>query len=259
MYTQFCERIKAALKANGIDYHKTHKGGDECEVDWAGTTIKYHDAASEAIKEAYLFVAVLPASAYTFAYAYADRKTENWIDAHIRAFRYFNGTPRILVPDCTKTAVTATDLFDPAITKTYHEMASHYDITVIPARAYRPKDNNYAENSVGNASRRIIAPLRDERFTSVYEINRAVAEKLHALNERPFQKLSGCRRTAFEHIDKPMLRLLPRAQYELAQFKECRIGINYHVESEGFFYSVPHEYRGAECSVRATLDTLEDN
>lgn len=257
MYTQFCERIRLALRANDIDYHKTHNGGEECEVDWAGTTILYQAAASKEAKEAYLFVAVLPASAYPFVYAYPDRKTENWIDAHVRAFRFFGGTPRILVPDCTATAVASTDLYDPIITKTYYEMAAHYDITVVPARPYRPRDKNHVENSVGNASRRIIAPLRDMRFTDVDGINRAVADKLLAFIDQPFKKLAGCRRTAFEQIDKPLLRPLPRAQYELARFKECKIGVNYHVECDGFMYSVPYAYRGMECSVRATASTIE--
>ena len=257
MYTQFCDRIRAARKANEIDYHKTHKAGEECEVDWCGSTIPYYDKSASAWRGAAVFVATLPASAYPYARAYPDQKTASWIDAHIRAFRFFGGTPRILIPDCTKTAVISADLFDPVISRSYTEMASYYDITVIPARPRRPKDKNYVENTVGNVSRRIIAALRDEHFTSLEEINEAIEDKLEALINRPFQKMEGCRRTAFEAIDRPALRPLPAAHYERADFAECKIGINYHAQYQGFFYSVPYQHRGQVCTVRATAKTIE--
>ena len=113
------------------------------------------------------------------------------------------------------------------------------------------------ENTVGNVSRRIIAALRDERFTSIPEINAAVREKLEAFINEPFKKMPGCRRSAFEQIDKPMLRPLPKTHYELADFASGRIGVNYHVEYAGFFYSTPYEYRGMEYLVRATGHTVE--
>jgi len=257
MYSQFCERIRIAMKANEIDYHKTHKGGEECEVDWAGTGIPYFDLKGKEWRTSAIFVAALPASAYPFAYAYPDQKSASWIDAHIRAFKFFGGTPRILIPDCAKTAVITPDLFDPILSKSYQEMASHYDITIIPARPGKPRDKNYVENTVGNVSRRIIAALRNERFTSIEEINAAIGEKLEAFIDSPFKKLPGSRRSAFEKIDKPMLRPLPKNHYELAHFKICKIGVNYHAEYDGFFYSTPYEHRGKECLIRATGDTIE--
>lgn len=257
MYSQFCDRIREARKANEIDYHKNHKAGEECEVDWAGTTIPYYDLTEKSWKETFLFVAVLPASVYPFAYAYPNQKMESWIDAHIRTFRFFGGTPRILIPDCEKTAVTTPDLYDPILTKTYYEMAAHYDITVVPARPYKPKDKNYVENTVLNVSRRIIAATRNEHFTSIGQINKAVHEKLQKFIDRPFRKMEGCRRSAFEKIDQPALRPLPESPYELAVFAEAKIGINYHVEYDGFFYSLPYELRGKPCTIRATKDTIE--
>lgn len=257
MYSQFCERIRLAQKANEIDYHKTHKAGEECETDWAGTGISYFDVENKEWKTAAIFVAVLPASLYPFAHAYPDQKSESWIDAHIRAFRFFGGTPRVLTPDCTKTAIVTADLFDPVITRSYQEMAAHYDITIIPARPGRPQDKNLVENTVGNVSRRIIAALRDERFTSIDEINKAIEKKLDKFIDQPFKKLPGCRRSAFEQIDKPALRPLPKSHYEFACFGTGRIGINYHVEYDKFFYSTPYEYRGEEYLVRATGSTIE--
>jgi transposase len=257
MYSQFCDKIRAALKENALEYHKHHKAGEDCEVDWAGTTIPYYDAEARTWREAVIFVGVLPASAYPFAYAYPNQKTPSWIDAHVRMFKYFCGTPRVLTPDCTKTAVTMPDLFDPVITKTYQEMAAYYDITIIPARSRKPRDKNMAENTVGNISRRIIAAVRNDHFTGIAEINAAVKRKLEGFVNEPFKKMSGCRRSAFENIDKPVLRPLPVTPYEFATFSTGKIGPNYHVEYDGFFYSVPYEYRGKEYSVRAAKDTIE--
>lgn len=125
------------------------------EVDWAGQTISYVDQESGEIKSAYLFVAVLPASSYPFAYAYEDTQTANWIDAHVRAYEYFGGVPKVTIPDNTKTAVVKSDLVEPILNRSYQEMARHYRTTIIPARPRKPKDKAADENMVGNVSRRI--------------------------------------------------------------------------------------------------------
>ena len=125
------------------------------EVDWAGQTISYVDQESGEIKSAYLFVAVLPASSYPFAYAYEDTQMANRIDAHVRAYEYFGGVPKVTIPDNTKTAVVKSDLVEPILNRSYQEMARHYRTTIIPARPRKPKDKAADENMVGNVSRRI--------------------------------------------------------------------------------------------------------
>jgi transposase len=257
MYSQFCEKIRIALKENDLVYHKHHKAGEDCEVDWAGTVIPYYLANEREWKSALIFVGVLPASTYPFVRAYPNQKTPSWIDAHVRMFKFFGGTPRILTPDCTKTAVTSPDLFDPVITKTYQEMAAHYDITIVPARPRKPRDKNFAENSVGNVSRRIIAALRNEHFASIADINNAINRKLNDFIKEPFKKMTGCRESAFEQIDKPALRPLPISHYEFAAFSTGKVPPNYHVEFDGFFYSVPYELRSKEYKLRAAKDTIE--
>ena len=257
MYTQFCDRYRKFKKDNKISLHKEHKAGEEMEVDWAGDTITYVDTHTGELKPAYLFVAVLPASSYPFVYAYGDTKIANWIDAHVRAYEYFGGVPKITIPDNTKTAVIKPDGVDPLLNKSYHEMARHYRTTIIPARAGKPKDKAADENMVGNVSRRIIAALRNRQFFSLHEINQAIAGELEKLINRPFQKMDGNRKTAFEKIDKPCLQPLPAKRYEYSDWKETKVAFNYHVEYEGFFYSVHYSYVNRPCSVRATSKTIE--
>jgi transposase len=257
MYTQFCERYRNFKKDNQISMHIEHKAGEEMQVDWAGQTLSYVETESGEIKPAYIFVAVLPASAYPFAYAFGNTKLANWIAAHVRAYEYFRGVPKITIPDNTKTAVITSDIVDPVLNKSYNEMARHYRTTVVPARPGKPKDKAADENMVGNVSRRIIAALRNSQFFSLYEINQAIKEELWKLVNRPFQKMEGCRLTAFQKIDKPFLQSLPARKYEYADWKEAKVQFNYHVEYDGFFYSVHYSYVGLSCSVRATSKTIE--
>lgn len=257
MYTRFCENYRQFKKANQITMHIEHKGGEEMQVDWAGDTIAYVDAKTGVIKAAYLFVAVLPASNYPFVYAYSDMKIPNWIDAHVRAYEYFGGVPKITIPDNTKTAVIKSDLVDPVLNRSYNEMASHYGTTLIPARSRKPKDKAADEDMVKIVSQRITAALRNRQFFSISQVNEAVKEELINLVKRPFQKMKGNRLTAYENIDKPMLKPLPKTKYEYADWKEAKVQFNYHVEYDKFFYSVHYSYIGQKCSIRATISTVE--
>lgn len=257
MYSQFCERYKKFKKQNNVSMHKEHKAGEEMEVDWAGSTLSYVYTETGEVKEASIFVAVLPASSYPFAYAYADMKIANWIDAHVRAYEFFGGVPRITIPDNTKTAVIKADRIEPILNKSYRDMARHYHTTIIPARAGKPRDKGADENMVGNVSRRIIAALRNRQFFSIHEINLAMSELLLKFINRSFQKMAGNRRAAFEQIDKPCLQPLPATQYEYAEWKETKVQFNYHVDYDGFFYSVHHSYINKPCSIRATVRMIE--
>jgi transposase len=164
MYTQFCERYRRFKQANQLSMHKEHKAGYEVEVDWAGSTMEYIDAQTRQKAVAYIFVAVLPASNYPFVYAYSNMKTPNWIDAHVKMYSFFNGVPLFTISDNCKTAVVKSDRIDPVLNKSYHEMAQHYGTTLMPARAYRPKDKGADENMVGIVSRKILAALRNQLF-----------------------------------------------------------------------------------------------
>ena len=257
MYTQFCERYRNFKKVNYITMHKEHKAGEEVEVDWASQTMSFVETGTGEIRTAYIFVAVLPASAYPFVYAYSDRKISSWIDAHVRMYEYFGGVPRITIPDNTKTAVITPDLVDPVLNKSYNEMAHHYQTTLVPARVRKPKDKAADENMVGHVSRRTIAVLRSRQFFSLYEINQAIKEELIKLVNRPFQKMEGNRLTAFQKIDQPSLQLLPGTKYEYSEWKETKVQFNYHIEYDGFFYSVHYSYISRPCSIRATAKTVE--
>ncbi len=217
----------------------------------------YVDVATGEVRKAYIFVAVLPASAYPFVYAYSHRKLSNWIDAHVRAYEYFKGVPKVTIPDNTKTAVIAPDVADPVLNRSYNDMANYYGTAIVPARQGKAKDKAADENMVGNISRKILASLRNIKFFSVAQINKAMSAELEKFIRRPFQKMEGNRLEAYEKIDKPALMALPNQRYEYCDWKETRVAFNYHVEYERFYYSVDYGYANHPCALRATKDTIE--
>jgi transposase len=113
------------------------------------------------------------------------------------------------------------------------------------------------EAAVLLVQRWILARLRNRRFFSLAELNLAIAELLVDLNQRPFKKLPGCRRSAFEQLDAPVLRPLPAERFKLSRWKTAKVNIDYHVEFDGHYYSVPHRLVGAHLDLRITGVLLE--
>ena len=234
-----------------------HRAGEKLFVDYAGDTIPIHDPASGVIREAAVFVAVLGASSYAFAEATSGQDLPNWIGSHIRAFEYFGGTTLIVVPDNLKSGVNKPDRYEPDLNPTYLEWSEHYEVAIIPARPYKPKDKAKVEAGVQVVQRWIVAALRKHRFFSLAEANRAIAELLKRLNEKPFRKREGSRATLFAELDRPALLPLPATRYEFGEWKKVRVSIDYHVEFDRHFYSVPYALAHQEVEVRATFGTLE--
>jgi transposase len=204
-----------------------------------------------------LFVMVLGASSYTYAEATMTQRLPDFVGSTIRGFEYFDGVPEMLVPDQLRSAVKGPDRYEPDINATYLEMAQHYGVVVLPARPRRPKDKAKVEVGVQVVQRWILARLRNRKFFELGELNQAIWELLDELNAQPFQKLEGSRESAFAALDKPALRPLPPVRYELAERKTSRVNIDYHVEYDGRYYSVPYERVHAEVEVRATATVVE--
>lgn len=255
-YTRFCARYREYRKQNQVYMRKVYKAGERLLVDWAGLTMPYRHEGKE--KAAYVFVAVLPASSYLYAEPFTDMKLESWIDAHVHAFEFFGGVPRLLVPDNTKTAVTKARYYDPELNKTYRELARHYGAAIVPARPVKPADKAPVETGVQIVERRIIAKLRHTQFLSFEEVREAVKAELGALNARPFQKLNGNRLSVFLETERPELMRLPVRRYEYAQWKKAKVAFDYHVAlDKGHYFSVPYRFAGKQVDMRSTPRTVE--
>lgn len=256
-YSQFCELYHKWGDTLDVSLRQTYRAGEKLFVDYAGQTILVTDPASGETREARLFVAALGASSYTYAWASFSENLPAWIDAHVRAFNFFGGIPEILVPDNLKSGVTKPCYYEPEINPTYHKLACYYGTVVIPARKYKPKDKAKVESAVQVAERWILAALRNHTFFSIEELNRAIAEKLHDLNNRKFQKMDATRRSLYETIDRPALKPLPAVPYQYAEWKKVRANIDYHIEFDDHYYSVPYQLARKQMEVWATTTTVE--
>ncbi|MFZ4126223.1 MAG: IS21 family transposase [Rickettsiales bacterium] len=256
-YVHYCLLYRTWCRTQQYSMRQTHQAGEKVFVDYAGPTIDIIDPDTGEIRTAQLFVGVLGASNYTYIEATWDQKLSNWVGSHVRMFEFFGGVPLLVVPDNLKAAVTRACRYEPDINPTYADCIAYYGTAVMPARPYRPKDKAKAENAVLVAERWILAKMRDQTFFGLHEVNAAIQPLLLELNLRPFKKLPGCRRSQFEQFDKPALKPLPARPYQLAEFKKARVHMDYHIEFDGHYYSVPCLLVKQEIEIRFTTTTIE--
>jgi transposase len=256
-YTQYCEHYRRFRGSLARSMRQIHRAGEKLFIDYSGDTAAVIDIATGEVRAAQIFVAVMGASKYAYAEATWTQTLPDWIGSHIRALEFLNGAPALFIPDNLKAAIKKACRYEPEATSTYDEFARHYGAAILPARPFRPKDKPAVEMSVLVVQRWILARLRNRQFFSLAELNGAIAKLLTDLNRRPFKKLPGCRAEAFEAIDRPALRALPATRYEYADTSKVKVNIDYHVEVERHFYSVPHALVGQHLLARYTATTVE--
>jgi transposase len=253
----FCQIYRAWEKRLKRSMRQRHFAGEKLFVDYAGRTVPIHGAYGEESFHAQLFVTALGASGLAYAEATRTQSLPDWLGSHVRALEYYGAAPTILVPDNPKVGVTHADRYEPELQRSYDELAAHYGAVIIPARPYRPKDKSRVELTVLLACRWVLARLRHQRFFSLEELNGAIRPLLTELNERPFQRLPGCRREVFENLDRPAMRALPPNPYVYAQWKERTVAFDYHVDVDRHYYSVPHALVGHSVWARFTAASVE--
>ena len=256
-YSQFCALYRKWAKRLNPSMRLTHKAGEKVFVDYAGQTVPVVDPDTGEVRQAQIFIGVLGASNYTYVEAQWSQELPNWINGHVRMFSFFGGVPEIVVPDNLKAGVKNPCRYEPDLNPTYQDLAEHYGVAVIPTRSGKPKDKAKAEVGVQVAERWILARLRNRTFFSLADLNHAIRELLGPLNERPMKHLERSRREFFELLDRPALRPLPEQPYVFATWKKARVNIDYHVEFDKHYYSVPYTLIHEEIDIRATQSTVE--
>lgn len=256
-YSRFCDHYRAWRGRLDLVMRQEHRPGEKLFVDYAGQTVAVIDPETGEERQAQIFVAVLGASNYTYAEATWSQALPDWIAAHGRAFSFFGGVPEIVVPDNLKAGVHAAHRYEPDLNPTYQDFALHYGVAVVPARVRRPRDKAKVEAGVQLVERWILAALRHRRFFSLQELNEAITVLLDGLNSRPFQKIEGSRLSLFETLERERLRPLPSRPYVYAEWKKARVHIDYHVEVDHHYYSVPYQYARQELDVRLSAATVE--
>ena len=256
-YSQFCDRYRQFRASVDASMRQEHRAGEKVFLDYSGVKPTVVDRQTGEVTEVELYVAVLGASSFTFAEATRTQQRDEFIASTARAFEFFQGVPEITVPDQLRSAVSGPHRIDPEVNPVFAEFAEHYGTAVIPARPRKPKDKAKVEVGVQIVQRWILARLRNVTFFTLEDLNAAIALLLDELNERPFRKLNGCRRSRYEALDKPALKSLPARRFEPSTWKKAKVNVDYHVEFARRYYSVPHELIGTKLWVRATSGTVE--
>jgi len=255
-YTQFCEHYWRWRKKLDYVMRQEHRGGEKLFIDYSdGLSIV--DILTGELILTQLFLAVWGASSYTYAEATLSQTLPDWVGAHRRALEYFQCCPRVLVPDNLKSGVSKACKYEPELNPTYADMAEHYGCAVLPARPRKPRDKAKVENGVLIAKRWILAVLRHRTFYSLAELNAAIRECLERLNARPLKKLQKSRRELFEANDRPNALPLPAHPYEYAEWYKAKVQLNYHIEVDHHYYSVPYRLLHEKLDIRLTATTLE--
>ena len=256
-YSRWCELYRAWEGRLSPTMRQAHPAGERLFVDYAGQTVDLIEPGSGEIRPAQIFVAVLGASNYTYAEATLTQSLPDWIGAHVRALAFIGGVPAQLVPDNPKVGVDRANWYEPGLNRTYLDMAMHYGTAILPTRSRKPRDKAKVEVAVLVVERWILARLRNRRFFSLAELNRAIAELVVDLNARPMRRLGISRRDLFLELDAPALKELPAEPYEYAEWRPRRVGRDYHVDIDGHYYSVPYRLIREQLDARITERTIE--
>ena len=256
-YSAFCRDYDAWLGTRDPVMRFEHTPGDKLFVDYAGKTMPVVDRLTGAVQTIQIFVAALGASHYTYVEGTPGQTVADWVGSHVRALEYFGGVPRAIVPDNLKSGVRHPCRYDPDLNPSYHDFAEHYRVAILPARVRKPRDKSKVEVAVQGIERWILAPLRHRTFFSLGDLNAALATELARYNDRPLSHEDGTRRTRFVALDQPALASLPVQRYQHATWKKAKVHLDYQVEVERRYYSVPYKLIGKTVDLRLTTHTVE--
>ena len=256
-YSRYCDLYRSWEQRLSPTMRQLHVAGERTFVDYGGTTLEVIDGTTGEVRECQLFVAVLGASSYTYAEATFSQRLVDWIGSHVRAFAFFGGVTAQTVSDNLRSGVSKACFYEPAVNRTYAEMAAHYGTAIVPARPGKPRDKAKVEVAVQVATRWIVAKLRNRRFFSLTELNAAIRELTTQLNARVTRHLGTSRRALFDEVERPALKPLPVEPYVYAEWKQCKVALDYHVEVAHHYYSVPHTLLRETVWVRVAAQTVE--
>lgn len=249
--SQFCFHLSQHLLTKHATLPLFHLPGEKLYIDYAGKTLSYIDRKTGEIIECQVFVACLPYSDYGFCMAVRSQQIADFLHGLACCLNYFGGVPKVLVPDNLKSAVVRADNYEPTVNQALEDFANHYNVSVVPARARKPKDKALVENQVKLVYNRVFARLRNRQFFSLDELNQAISEKMKAHNQTRMQQKAYCREECFLSEEKPLLGPLPQEAFELKYYKTYKVAKNNHIylTQDKHYYSVPHQYIGQQSQV----------
>jgi len=259
MSSQFCEHYRRWSKKVNPVMHMNHKAGDKMFIDYAGKTLELVDKDTGEIEEVQFYVSILGASQYTYAEASESQKKEDFIVSTENAVHYYKGVPAAIVPDNLKSAVSKSNRYEPTINETFLDFAEHYGTTILPARAYKPRDKSLAEGAVKILYQRIYPVLRKQVFHNLKDLNEAIWKELEVHNNKKLTGRPHSRKELFNEIEKDKLSPLPVDRYEIKQLAFATVMQNGHVllGADKHYYSVPFQHIRKKVKIMYTSEKVE--
>ncbi len=259
MLSQFYYWYREWRKELSPVMHFTHKSGDKLFIDFTGKKLTIVDEHTGELQDLEVFVCVLVSSQLTYAEACESQRKEDFIRCIENALWFYEGVPRALVTDNLKAAVKKSHRYEPSVNDTFADFADHYETTVLPTRAYKPRDKAIVENAVRIIYTRVFAPLRHQTFHNRSSLNTAILELLEQHNRMSFRGRSYSRRSLFEEIEKQTLKPLPLKRYELKSYANGTVHKNSHIylNKDKHYYSVPFNHVGKKVRIIYSETSVE--
>lgn len=239
--------------------HMDHKAGDKLYVDYAGEKLHIVDPLTGEQKPVEVFVAILGCSQLTYVEASYSQQKEDLIASCERTLHFIGGVPNALVTDNLKSAVTKSSKYEPIINEDFADFADHYSISVLPTRAYKPRDKSLVEGAVKIIYTRIYARVRAKIYHSLDELNSAILIALEEHNNKLLKGRHYSRRQQFDEVERPTLNPLAMLKYEFKQQLFATVMKNGHVclSQDKHYYSVPHQHIGKKVKLLYSSQSVE--
>jgi transposase len=250
-YTQFCEHFSRYNKRNKATMHFDHRAGEYLQVDFAGKPLHITDPETGEIISCPVLVCVLPYSNYPYIEALPSARQEHLFGALSRCLEYLGGVPRNILSDNMKQFVKKNDKYEYKFSELVDQWALHYHTNLEATRPRKPKDKPSVENNVRISYLRVYAKLRNEVFTSLFDLNQRVRELVGQHVRLPFQKQAGTRLERFNNQEKHLLKPLPQEHFVVKHVTHGKVWRNYHVllGEDSHHYSVPYQYIGQSTKI----------
>lgn len=249
-YYKFKKRLTPTMRQSYVP-------GNQMFVDYSGLTVPYQDSTTGEIFKSQIFVSVLGASGCVFVHATPSQKKEYFIKSHILAYEFYDGTPKVNVPDNLKSAIIFNNKNGILVNESYSELCRHYNCTVEPARPKKPQDKGIVEQAVQGIQRWILAVFRNRIFFSVDEINQAIAPLIDKYNNKVMKHIGKSRYELFEQEEKRYLQPLPSNRFIYKEIKAATVDISYHVQLHKCYYSVPFKYLKEHIEIKYSTTLVE--
>lgn len=258
-YSRYCHHLGEYLKNKDLSMHLEYEAADMIMIDFAGKHQYYVDTSTGERISCQVFVAILPASGLIYCKAVPSQKSADFMDCINSMLRFYGGVPATILCDNLKTAVTRPSRYEPVFTELCQQLSGHYGTTFSATRPYSPRDKALVEGAVRIVYTHVYAPLRNQDFTSLEQLNKAMHEQLMLLNNKAYKRTPFSRWYYFEQKERALLRPLPPEPYSLKKVVTLTVQRNYHIQltEDHRYYSVPYRYAGTKVKVMYDAHSVE--